>query len=610
MCGIIGIISKQPVLNRLVEGLERLEYRGYDSAGIAIKPTDPNSSIGRVRAKGKIAALKQAIDEQPLSGHIGIGHTRWATHGAPTIINAHPHISGNIAVVHNGIIENFLELRKELQQNGVEFSTETDTEVIPNLLHRFMQQGHSPKEAMLETIKKLKGAYAIGAIFSGDHDLIIVAKQGSPLAVGYGEGEMYLASDALALAPLTQQLSYLEDGDIATLSTDSIQFYDADGQSITRERKQIASQHVQVAKAHYSHYMLKEIYEQPTVIAENLKSVYHPVSGTIQLPELAFNLDTIQHIQIIACGTSYYAGMTAKYWLEQLAKIPVNCDIASEFRYRQPVLLQGGLTIVISQSGETADTLAAMRYAKQQGQHTLALVNVSSSTIAREADQLLETHAGPEIGVASTKAFTTQLMSLACFTLSLARAKQTISTEQEAFYSQSLASMSSRMVDIFHHQQTIEQLASTLVQASHIIYIGRGLTYPLALEGALKLKEITYIPAEATAAGELKHGPIALVDATIPVIAIAPYDELFDKTAANINEVVARGGRVILLSDPKGIAHLKDIVEHTIELPEADSFAAPILYAVPIQLIAYYVALAKGTDVDQPRNLAKSVTVE
>jgi glucosamine--fructose-6-phosphate aminotransferase (isomerizing) len=610
MCGIIGIISKEDVVERLISGLKRLEYRGYDSAGIAVKSFDDEHKISRVRAEGKISNLEEAVKNESPVGSIGIGHTRWATHGVPTLVNAHPHISENIAVVHNGIIENFLEIRKELESEGVEFYTETDTEVIPNLLQKFINEGKSPKDAMLATINRLKGAYAIGAIFSGDEDIMLVAKQGSPLAIGYGSDEMYIASDAIALAPLTDNICYLEDGDFAVLTTKRAEIFDNTGQVAAREIKKVATEDIMVDKAHYDHYMLKEIYEQPTVIGTNLKSYYNPVTGKINLPDFSFDLQNIESINIIACGTSFYAGMVAKYWIEQLARVPVNIDIASEFRYRNPVFKDGGLTIVISQSGETADTLAAMRFAKQNGQHTLAVVNVNSSSMAREADAVLETHAGPEIGVASTKAFTTQLMSMACFTLALADSKKSISAEQEAKLSYSLSQMSSRMVDIFHHDSSIEDLSKELIKASHIIYIGRGHTYPLALEGALKLKEITYIPAEANAAGELKHGPIALVDDSIPIIAIAPSDELFEKTAANINEVVARGGKVILLSDKKGIKRLGKIVYKTIELPEADPFAAPILYSIPIQLIAYYVALAKGTDVDQPRNLAKSVTVE
>ncbi|MCH2038913.1 MAG: glutamine--fructose-6-phosphate transaminase (isomerizing), partial [Rickettsiales bacterium] len=609
MCGIIGIISNHDVVERLLSSLKRLEYRGYDSAGIAVQ-SQSAKKILRVRAQGKIRNLEDATRKEQPSGTAGIGHTRWATHGIPTVINAHPHISENIAVVHNGIIENFLEIRTELEKEGFKFVTQTDTEVIPNLLQKYIKAGKTPKDAMIETINRLKGAYAIGAIFSGNKDMMLVAKKGSPLAIGYGEDEMFIASDAVALAPLTSRICYLEDGDIAVLQTGSAELFDSQGNDVTRDIKTVSTEDIMVDKDHYDHYMLKEIYEQPTVIGANLKSYYNPLTGRINLPELAFDLKSITSINIVACGTSYYTAMVAKYWIEKLAKVTTNIDIASEFRYRSPILEENGLTIVISQSGETADTLAAMRFAKENGQHTLALVNVNSSSMAREADSVLETYAGPEIGVASTKAFTTQLMSMACFTLALAESKNSISEEEEASLSYSLSQMSSRIIDIFHHDKAIADLSKELISSSYIIYIGRGLTYPLALEGALKLKEITYIPAEANAAGELKHGPIALVDDSIPIIAIAPSDELFEKTAANINEVVARGGKVILLSDKKGINHLKHIVYKTIELPEADPFATPILYSIPIQLIAYYTALAKGTNIDQPRNLAKSVTVE
>ncbi len=609
MCGIIGIISNEDVVENLIDGLKRLEYRGYDSAGIAIIQSD-KSPIAQVRAKGKISELEKEVEKISVAGITGIGHTRWATHGAPTIINAHPHISENIAVVHNGIIENFLELRNELEKDRVKFVTETDTEVIPNLLQKYIKEGCPPKEAVIATVKRLKGAFAIGIIFSEHDDLMIAAKQGSPLAVGYGEGEMYIGSDALALAPLTKTIAYLEDGDIAILTTKTIDIFNVNGEVVEREKKHIAVGDLSAAKGHYRHYMLKEIYEQPTVIGAALKSYYHPVTGEVIMPEFPFNLEELQEINIVACGTSFFAAMTAKYWIEQLARIPVNIDIASEFRYRKPILRKNGLTIAISQSGETADTLAAMKYAKHEGHHTLAIVNVNTSTMAREADAMLETHAGPEIGVASTKAFTTQLITLACFTLALAIKKNTISKEQEADLSYSLAEISSLTLEVLNHDESIKELSHELANAKDILYIGRGLSYPIALEGALKLKEISYIHAEATAAGELKHGSIALVDENTPIVAIAPSDELFEKTAGNINEVAARGGKIILLSDKKGIDKLKDIVHKTIELPMANPFASPILYAIPIQLISYHVGVVKGTDVDQPRNLAKSVTVE
>ncbi|MEZ5692009.1 MAG: glutamine--fructose-6-phosphate transaminase (isomerizing) [Rickettsiales bacterium] len=609
MCGIIGIISQNDVVSPVLEGLKRLEYRGYDSAGIAAV-NEANTPIYRVRAKGKLVELEKAVTSEKLVGRTAIGHTRWATHGAPTIINAHPHISENIAVVHNGIIENFLELRRELTAEGSVFVTETDTEVIPNLLQKYIREGLSPKEAIQKTVERLEGAFAIGVIFSGHEDVLFGARQGSPLAIGYGDNEMYLASDALALAPFTRTITYLEEGDIAMLTTNSVEIFDRSGNIVVREKKEVATEDVLIAKEHHEHYMLKEIYEQPSVVGTALKGYYHPVDGHICLPDFSFDLKDIEEINIVACGTSYYSGMVAEYWLEQMAKVPVSVDIASEFRYRRPVLKKGGLTIVISQSGETADTLAAMRYAKEHGQYALAFVNVGTSTMAREADAVLELHAGPEIGVASTKAFTAQLMALACFTLALGVSKGNISHLEESNLSVSLSEISSRMQAVLTHDDAIRALCQQLTNVSNVVYIGRGLSYPLALEGALKLKEITYLPAEATAAGELKHGPIALIDDKTPIIAIAPSDELFEKTAGNINEVAARGGKIILLSDKKGIDKLGSIVQTAIEMPQADPFATPILYAIPIQLIAYHVALAKGTDVDMPRNLAKSVTVE
>lgn len=609
MCGIVGIVSQRNIVNALVSGLKRLEYRGYDSAGIAVAE-EGSAHITRVRAEGKLAALEAAVADEKPQGCTGIGHTRWATHGAPTLVNAHPHISENIAVVHNGIIENFLALRQELEAEGAVFVTDTDTEVIPHLLLTYVRAGMHLKEAMQQTISRLEGAFAIAAIVSGHEDILLAARKGSPLAIGYGKGEMYLASDALALAPFTRTITYLEEGDIALLTIDSVEIFDQNGATQQRAKKEVATEDVLVAKEHFDHYMLKEIYEQPTVIGSALKSYYHALEGKVYLPELPFDLATLEEINIVACGTSYYAGMVAEYWLEQMAQVPVNVDIASEFRYRQPVLKQGGLTLLISQSGETADTLAAMRYAKAHGQHTLAFVNVKTSTMAREADAMLELHAGPEIGVASTKAFTAQLMALACFTLATAAKRQTIAVEQEAALTASLSAMSSRMLHVLQHDEAIRALCKQLNHVSNVIYIGRGLSYPLALEGALKLKEITYLPSEATAAGELKHGPIALIDDKTPVIALAPSDALFEKTVGNVNEVAARGGKIVLLSDKRGIERLGNIAWKTIELPEVDPFAAPILYAIPIQLIAYHMAVAKGTDVDMPRNLAKSVTVE
>jgi len=607
MCGIIGIIGNDNVTDRLIESLKKLEYRGYDSAGISV---NIGNDIDRRRAKGKIVELEKVLESNPISGNLGVGHTRWATHGAPTISNAHPHATEKVSLVHNGIIENFQSLRSELIEKGYKFHTDTDTEVIPNLIQYNLDNGKSPEEAVKDAVSKLQGAFAIGVIFKDYDDLIIAARKGSPLAIGYGDGEMYLGSDALTLAPLTKQISYLEDGDIAILRRSSCKIYDGSSNEVNREIISISSIDNAASKGNYKHYMLKEIYEQPTVIGTTLKSFYHPITGEITLPEMDFDLKDISRVTIVACGTSFYAGLVCKYWLEGIAKISVDIDVASEFRYREPILEEGGLVIVISQSGETADTLAALKYANEKQQHTLAIVNVDESTMAREADCVLKTHAGPEIGVASTKAFTTQLIALACLTLELADSRNAITSTEKKNYADSLSEIPSRSLEVLHHEEVIKNIAKELVNANDIIYIGRGSSYPIALEGALKLKEISYIHAEANAAGELKHGSIALIDDNVPIIAIAPSDHLFDKTAANIQEVVAREGKVILLSDKKGIDALKDIVFDTIELPDAQPFASPLLYAIPIQLIAYHVAVLKGTDIDQPRNLAKSVTVE
>ncbi len=607
MCGIIGIVGNQNVTNRLIQSLKRLEYRGYDSAGIAIHD---GSDIQRQRAKGKIAALEDVVTENPVNGNLGIGHTRWATHGAPTIHNAHPHATDSVSLVHNGIIENFLILRNELKDAGYEFYTDTDTEVIPNLITFYLKEGLSPIDAVKKAVSRLKGAFALGIIFNDHADLMIAARKGSPLAIGYGEGEMYLGSDALALAHLSTRLCYLEDGDVAILTNNSCEIFDENNAIVERTVTIVPSMSSASEKGNHKHYMIKEIYEQPSVIGTTLKRFYHPVTGEISLPKMNFDLKDVSKITIVACGTSYYAGMVCKYWLEQIAQISVDMDVASEFRYREPIMEEGGVMIVISQSGETADTLAALRYAKEQKQHTIAIVNVDASSMEREADVVLRTYAGPEIGVASTKAFTTQLVTLACFTLELARQRGKIDAKREKALAVSLSEVSSRAVEVLHHEAKIKEIATYVANARDVIYIGRGSSYPIALEGALKLKEISYIHAEATAAGELKHGPIALIDDNVPIIAIAPSDHLFEKTAGNIQEVAARGGKVILLSDKEGIASLDHIIHDSIELPVAQSFSTPILYAIPIQLLAYHVAVMKGTDVDQPRNLAKSVTVE
>jgi glucosamine--fructose-6-phosphate aminotransferase (isomerizing) len=607
MCGIVGVIGETDAAPRIIEGLRRLEYRGYDSAGIA---TLMNGGFDLRRAEGKLGRLEDLLAARPVKGALGIGHTRWATHGVPSEGNAHPHATGRVAVVHNGIIENFQALRDELTAEGHEFATDTDSEVVPQLIHYFLSQGLAPAEAVSRALKRLEGAFALGIIFAGEHDVLIGARRGAPLAVGHGEGEMFLASDAMALAPFTRRVSYLEEGDWVVLDRSGATLRDAEDRIVEREIVLTAHDGAEVGKENYRHFMHKEIHEQPAVIGDTLNSYVNPTSGAISLPELPFALEEVTRVTIVACGTSYYAGLVARYWIESVAKVPVEVDVASEFRYRAPPLAEGGVALFISQSGETADTLAALRFAKQQGQNIVAVVNVPESTMAREADIVLPTRAGPEIGVASTKAFTTQLVTLACFTLALARAKGAVDAEREAELSHALAEVPARAAEVLAHDSRIRGLASSLASASTIIYIGRGSGYPVALEGALKLKEISYIHAEGFAAGELKHGPIALIDKDVPVIVVAPPDALFEKTASNLQEVAARGAQVVFLSDARGIAKLGEMAHASIELPEVDSFVAPILYTIPVQLLAYHVAVLKGTDVDQPRNLAKSVTVE
>lgn len=607
MCGIVGSVGNQTASNLLLEGLKRLEYRGYDSAGIA---TSEGGHIQRVRAEGKLVNLEKALAKTPLSGTTGIGHTRWATHGAPTETNAHPHATDKVAVVHNGIIENFQKLREELGMQGFRFVSETDTEVIPILITHFLKMGKTPQEAVSDTLKKLEGAFALGIIFADHPDLLIAARRGSPLAIGYGDGAMYLGSDAIALAPLTQKIAYLEEGDWAVLTKDSVQIFDLNDQKVERTIRTTNLTNAAVGKGDFAHFMLKEIYEQPSVIGESLRVFCHAASGEIHLPELPFDLATVSKITLVACGTSYYAGMVAKYWLEKWARISVELDIASEFRYRDPVWQENGLALFISQSGETADTMAALRMAKAQKQHTLALVNVPQSSMAMEADAALFTYAGPEIGVASTKAFTTQLVTLACFAIALGRARKTLSKEDEKKLTNAIAEIPAQVMEVLAMDEQFVALAPSLEHARDVLYLGRGTNYALALEGALKLKEISYIHAEGYAAGELKHGPIALIDENVPVIVLAPHDAWFEKTASNIQEVMARGGRVIAFTDAAGAKELKTTKAQVLTMPTINPFVSPILYAIPIQLLAYHVAVLKGTDVDQPRNLAKSVTVE
>jgi glucosamine--fructose-6-phosphate aminotransferase (isomerizing) len=607
MCGIIGIIGKDSVSDRILEGLKRLEYRGYDSAGIA---TLVNGDIERRRAEGKLINLANRLDESPLAGDVGIGHTRWATHGVPTENNAHPHTDGKVAVVHNGIIENFQEIKAELSAKGRVFATDTDTEVVVHLVSDFLDQGKTPREAVAATLHRIEGAFALVIMIAGQHDVIFGARRGTPLAVGLGEGEMYLGSDAMALSHLTNKLIYLEEGDWVEMTRDSVQVRDENDEDVTRETKLSAVSGAMMGKGNYNHFMQKEIFEQPAVIGDTLHAFINPATQTIKLPDMPFSFADATRLTIVACGTSFYAGLVAKHWIERYAGLGVDVDVASEFRYRCPPLPKGGVALFISQSGETLDTLAALRYAKSKGQKIVSIVNVPESTIARESDVVLLTYAGPEIGVASTKAFTTQLTVLACLAVTIGRENGTLAKDEEAAIVNALTEVPKHAAEVLHHDEALKQLALDVADARDVLYLGRGLGYPIAMEGALKLKEISYIHAEGYAAGEMKHGPIALIDQSVPIIVIAPSDELFEKTASNMQEAAARGGRVIFISDAPGLAKLGDMASATIELPKVADFVAPILYTIPVQMLAYHVAVHKGTDVDQPRNLAKSVTVE
>jgi len=610
MCGIIGIIGTQPAAGLLVDGLRRLEYRGYDSAGVA---TLVGGQIDRRRAEGKIVNLDAVLDGAPLDGQIGIGHTRWATHGLPTENNAHPHATDKVALVHNGIIENFQELRAALATDGRAFESETDTEAVVHLISSLMDQGMTPEEAVAAALPRLEGAFALVMIFSGEENLMIGARRGSPLAIGYGDGKMYFGSDALALAPLTQRICYLEEGDWAVLAREGAQIFDAKNNAVDRPIVKTALSGALIGKSNYRHFMLKEIHEQPTVIGDTLHTVLNPATNTITMPPLPCDFAKVPRITISACGTAFYAGLVAKYWLEQHARIPVEIDVASEFRYREAPMPEGGVALFVSQSGETMDTIAGLRYARSCDQHIISVVNVPESSIARESDAVLRTQAGPEIGVASTKAFTTQLTVLACLSIEVARARGAIDAARERELSHALAEVPGRALEVLAQDKEIEKMAHILVEARDVLYLGRGTAYPIAMEGALKLKEISYIHAEGYAAGEMKHGPIALIDENVPVIVIAPgNDPLFEKTAGNVQEVISRGGNVIFLSDKKGVARMESQAKPTacLVMPEVDPFVAPILYSIPVQLLAYHTAVLKGTDVDQPRNLAKSVTVE
>jgi glucosamine--fructose-6-phosphate aminotransferase (isomerizing) len=607
MCGIIGIVGKDQVADRLVDGLRRMEYRGYDSAGLC---TVDGGELVRRRAQGKLANLVKELAAHPASGTIGIAHTRWATHGAPTASNAHPHATPHVALVHNGIIENFRSLRDELIADGRVLESETDSEVVAHLVSREIENGASPEDAVKAVLPRLRGAFALAIAFRDYPDLLIGARLGSPLVIGFGEGETYFGSDALALAPLTQRIAYLDEGDWAVITRDGAQVYDADNARVEREVTTSGASAAAVEKGNYRHFMQKEIYEQPTVVAQTLKSYVRQAENTVALPQIDFDLSAIRRVTIVACGTSFYAGMVAKYWFESFARVPVDIDYASEFRYREPVLEDGGLALFISQSGETADTLAALRYCKKAGQTIAVVVNVPTSSMAREADLLLPTHAGPEIGVASTKAFTCQLAVLAALAAHLAVKKGRMDREEEQEVVRHLLQAPAALNAALDHDDDIAAMAHLIAPARDVLYLGRGQDYPLALEGALKLKEISYIHAEGYASGEMKHGPIALIDEAVPVIVLAPSGPLFEKTVSNMQEVRARGGKIVLISDEEGLAEAGEGCLATIAMPKVHPLIAPLVYAVPVQLLAYHVACVKGTDVDQPRNLAKSVTVE
>ena len=607
MCGIIGIVSDSAVADRLVDGLKRMEYRGYDSSGVC---TIDDGDLIRRRAEGKLSNLVEELKRRPAPGEIGIAHTRWATHGAPNEKNAHPHATEHLAVVHNGIIENYKELRAELRGEGRTLESDTDTEVVAHLLSREVENGAAPEDAVKTVLPRLRGAFALAIAFRAHPDMLIGARLGSPLVVGYGEGETFLGSDALALAPLTQQISYLEEGDWVVVRRDGAQVFNQENNPVEREITTSGASAAATEKGNYRHFMQKEIFEQPTVVAQTLSSYVHRADNSVALPQFDFDLSSVRRVTIVACGTSFYAGLVAKYWFEHFARVPVDIDVASEFRYREPVLEDGGLALFISQSGETADTLAALRHCKANGQTIAVVVNVPTSSMAREADLLLPTHAGPEIGVASTKAFTCQLAVLAALAAHMAVKKGLMDRAEEEEVVAHLLEAPACLNAALDHDDDIAAMAHLIAPARDVLYLGRGPDYPLALEGALKLKEISYIHAEGYAAGEMKHGPIALIDEKVPVIVIAPSGPLFEKTISNMEEVRARGGQIVLISDAKGLEDAGEGCLATIEMPRVHPLIAPLVYAVPVQLLAYHVACVKGTDVDQPRNLAKSVTVE
>jgi glutamine---fructose-6-phosphate transaminase (isomerizing) len=608
MCGIVGILGKEPVAMNIVEALRRLEYRGYDSAGVA---TLEQGRIERRRAPGKLRNLYEKLASQPMLGVSGIGHTRWATHGIANEDNAHPHTAGDVVIVHNGIIENFRELKEELAAHNVKFLTQTDTEVVAHMLAIERSKGLTPIEAVKAVLPHLRGAFAFAILFRNEPDLLIGARQGSPLAIGHGDGENFLGSDAIALSPFTNKVTYLEDGDWAVLTRNSVKIYDADNAPVQRPMSFSQASSMLVDKGNHRHYMAKEIAEQPEVVGHTLAEYIDFATQTVRVPEnMSFNFKDLDRVSITACGTASYAGLTAKYWFERIARLPCDVDIASEFRYREAPLPKNGLAIVVSQSGETADTLAALRYSKSQGQHTMAIVNVPESTIARECEMVFRTYAGPEIGVASTKAFTCQLAALASLALLAAKQRGELTPAREQELVKALQEAPRHMADVLKHEKHIAEVAKDIAGARDVLFLGRGIMYPIALEGALKLKEISYIHAEGYAAGELKHGPIALIDENVPVLVLAPRDDLYEKTISNMEEVAARGGKIVLITDEEGAHHNAGRIFRSVPMPRVHPFIDPLVYALPVQLLAYHAAVIMGTDVDQPRNLAKSVTVE
>ena len=608
MCGIVGILGKEPVALSIVEALRRLEYRGYDSAGVA---TLENGTIERRRAPGKLKNLEERLRSEPMAGLSGIGHTRWATHGAANETNAHPHTAGDVVIVHNGIIENFRDLKEELSASGAKFVTQTDTEVVAHLIAHERKKGATPVDAVKNVIGRLHGAFAFAILFKDEADLLIGARQGSPLAVGHGDGQMFLGSDAIALAPFTNKVTYLEDGDWVVLTRKSMQIFDTSGRHVIRPMSFSQASSMLVDKGNHRHFMAKEIAEQPEVVGHTLAEYVDFSSREVRIPEkMPFSFKDLDKVMITACGTACYAGLTAKYWFEKIARLPCEVDIASEFRYREAPLGKNGLTIVISQSGETADTLAALRYSKSQGQHTMAVVNVPESTMARESEMLVRTFAGPEIGVASTKAFTCQLSVLASLALIAAKQRGHLDAKREQELVGALLEAPRHMADVLKLEKHIALVAKELTTARDILYLGRGIMYPVAMEGALKIKELSYIHAEGYPAGELKHGPIALVDENVPIVVLAPRDELHEKTVSNMEEVAARGGKIVMICDADAVKKNASKISQSVTMPTVPSFIAPIVYALPMQLLAYHAAVIMGTDVDQPRNLAKSVTVE